>query len=222
MGKIEEALQAITDIPEPTERAMQLAGLISTLFKLHGVAVIVTGELAYSSYTNGTLSQPELELAPFAGKFTPRILQEIMAGQLGAEGAIGRWTLAGIPIRFHSEIPLLLRELCRNFTTDHGVVKLWPAEEITVERILSAVYPVANPVAHEEAVTLLMHGLSDAFRMDWNTLRKLCHQPDYRVGEELARLRTEAKQKGDSLGLFPDPVGFVPPAGFETSPLPVL
>jgi hypothetical protein len=29
--------------------------------------------------------------------------------------------------------------------------------------------------------------------MDWKALGHLCHQPEYRVGEELAMLRTEAK-----------------------------
>jgi hypothetical protein len=53
----------------------------------------------------------------------------------------------------------------------------------------------------------LIHGLVEAFRMDWIALRKVCHHPDYRVGEELAQLRVEAKQRADTLGLMPDPYG---------------
>ncbi len=220
MGKIEEALQTLMAVEDPTERALDLAGLISTLFKLQGIVLIVTGELAFNSYANFASAQPELELAPFAGKLTPRILQEIMSGQLQAVGAIDRWNLVGIPIRFRTEATLTLRELCRNFNTDHGVVKLWPAEEITAERIVAAVYPSPDPVAHEEAIALLMNGLSDAFHMDWVALRKHCHLPEYRVGEELAQMRTEAKLKADELGLMLDPVGYVPKAGLETSALP--
>jgi hypothetical protein len=220
MGKIEDALHSLRGVEDPTARARELAGLLSTLFKLRGVALIVLGDLALSTYTNTQLDRPELELTALAGKLTPRLLQEIMSGQLDAGGSIGRWTVVDIPVRFYTEAPLLLRELCRDFRTDHGFVKLWPAEEITAERIVAAVYPVPNPVAHEQALALLMNGLSDAFHMDWIALRKLCYLPEYRVGEELAQLRTEAKQQADILGMMLDPVGYIPKAGLETSSLP--
>jgi hypothetical protein len=206
MSKIDQAMAALGQIEDQTERALELAGLISTLFKLRGVVLVVTGELAYASYADAPLPHPEVELAPLTGKLAPRLAQEIMSGQLGGEGAIGRWVVADIPVRLFNELDLSMRELCRDFNTDHGVVKLIPAEEITAERILASVFPVANPVAHREAIRLLINGLTDAFRMDWIALRKICYQPDYRVGEELAQLRTEAKQRADTLGLTTDPV----------------
>ena len=83
---------------------------------------------------------------------------------------------------------------------------LVPAEEMTAERILASIYPVANPVAHREAIQLLINALTEAFRMDWVALRKICYLPDYRVGEELSQFRTEAKQRADTLGLTTDPV----------------
>jgi hypothetical protein len=209
MSKIDEALQALARIEDPTERALELAGLISTLFKLRGVVLVVTGELAYASYADAPAAYPELELAPLSGKLPPRLMQEIMSGQLGAEGAI--------PVRFHNEFSLVLRDLCRDFNTDHGVVKLIPAEEITAERILAAVFPASNPIAHREAITMLVNGLTEAFRMDWIALRKICYHPDYRVGEELAQLRVEAKRRADALGLA-DPFGNPSP----TSTLPSI
>ena len=206
MSKIDESMAALVQIEDRTERALELAGLISTLFKLRGVVLVVTGELAYASYADVPLTQPELELAPFTGKLAPRLVQEIMSGQLGGEGAIGRWMIADIPVRLYNQFDFSMRELCRDFNTDHGVVKLSPAEEIIADRILASIYPVANPVAHREAIQLLINGLTDAFRMDWIALRKICYLPDYRVGEELAQLRTEAKQRADTLGLTTDPV----------------
>jgi hypothetical protein len=206
MGKIDEAMTTLLQIEDRTERALELAGLISTLFKLRGVILVVTGELAYASYADAPATNPELELAPFTGKLLPRLAQEIMSGQLGGEGAIGRWVVAGIPVRLYNEFSLSMRELCRDFNTDHGVVKLSPAEEITADRILASVYPVANPVAHREAIRLLINGLTDAFHMDWVALRKICYLPDYRIGEELAQFRAEAKQRADTLGLTTDPI----------------
>ena len=130
-----------------------------------------------------------------------------MGGQLRGDGAIGRWKVAEIPVMFHNMFDLARRHLCRDFNTDHGVVKLLPAEEITAERILAAVFPQANPVAHQEALSLLVNALTEAFHMNWTTLQELCHDPAYRVGDELAALRAEAKREADDLGLLKDPVG---------------
>jgi hypothetical protein len=207
MSRIDDALLSLEALEDKTERALQLAGLISTLFKIRTVGLIVTGRLAFDSYANTTSPDPELDLAVFAGKLTPRLLQELMGEQLRAEGAIDRWKVVGIPIRFLGETATTHRDLCRDFTTDHGMVKFVPVEEITVERILVSVYPAPNNVARAEALQLLINGLAEAFPMDWTVLRTLCDQPEYRVGEELARLRAEAKQEVDALGLGADPVG---------------
>jgi hypothetical protein len=207
MDKIEESLHALVRIDDPTERALELAGLIATLFKLRGLVLVVTGELAYASYADTPAKYPQLELAPLSGKLAPRVIQEIMSGQLHAQGFIGRWNVAGVPVRFYNEYSIVLRELCRDFNTEHGVVKLLPAEEITADRILASIYPESNTVAHREAITLLINGLTDAFHMDWIALRKICYHPDYRVGDELAQLRGEAKNRADTLGLTPDAYG---------------
>lgn len=222
MSKVEEALQNLKAIENPTERAMEVAGLISTLFKLRGVALIVTGELAYTSYADITSTAPELELAAFGGKLTPRLLREVMAGELNAHGSISRWVLVGIPIQFHFESSLVLRDLCRDFHTEYGSVKLWPAEEITAERVLAAVFPSSNPIARGEALTLITQGLVDAFQMNWIALRELCHRPEYRVGEELIEMRIEAKQEADARGLIPDPIGYRPAAETQRLDIPGL
>jgi len=220
MSLIDDALSSLEAIEDGTERALQLAGLVSTLFKIRGVVLIVTGQSAFDSYANTLSEHPELELAAFAGKLTPRMLQEIMGGQLRGEGSIYRWKVTGIPVRFQDDVSFTLRELCRDYMTDHGVVKLFPAEEITAQRILAAVYPVPNAVAEQEARLLLINGLTDAFKMDWTALRNLCHQPEYRIGEELAQMRAAAKQEADALGITVDPTGqpSMPPPPPAVSP----
>ncbi len=207
MGRIDEALVRLDQLGDETERALELAGLVSTLFKIRGVVLVVTGRLAFDSYANTTTPGPELELATFAGKITPRMLQEIMGTQLHGEGSIDRWKVAGISIRFQGNVTTAHPALCRDFMTDLGVAKLIPVEEITAERILASVYPAPNATAHEEARQLLINGLTEAFKMDWTVLGTLCHQPEYRVGEELAQLRAKAKQEADAQGLGADPIG---------------
>ena len=208
MSKLRAALDSIAAIESLPERSLEIAGLISTLFRLRDVELIVTGQLAFDSYAARTSPDVELELAAYAGKLTPRLLQEVMGGQLEAEGSVTRWTLLGIPIRFRFESSLALRNLARDLMTKRGLVKLWPAEEITAERVLAAVFPAANPAAERDALALLTNALIDAFDMDWIALRKLCHEPQYRVGEELTELRVLAKRNADTLGLTKDPFGF--------------
>ncbi len=213
MGRIDEAIRTLEAMEDGTERALQLAGLISTLFKIKGVALLVTGQLAFDSYANTSSEYPELELAVFAGELAPRAILEIMRGQLYAEGSLYHWMAAGIPVKFHHHTSLTHRELCREFTTQHGVVKLLPVEEITADYILCAVHPEPDQAAEARALLLLTNALSETFLMDWPALHALCHRPDYRVGEELARLRIAAKKEVDALGTERDHIG-------ETSVLP--
>ena len=218
MGRIDDSLLAIESIGDTTERAFQLAGLISTLFKLKGVLLVVTGQLAFDGYTNSASDNPTLDLATLTGKLTPRMVLEIMPTQLRAKGMLAHWTLADIPIRFLGDAAIINRDLCRDFTTDYGVVKFLPAEEITAERILASVYPEPDTEAENQAQLLLVHGVTNTIHMDWAALHKICHLPDYRVGEELARMRLAAKKEADAQGASPDHVGQVTVP--EESPAP--
>ena len=221
MGRIDEAIITLKGIEDATERALQLAGLISTLFKIKGIALVVTGQLAFDSYANSASDMPELELAPLAGKLTPRILLEVLRGQLDAKGSsLYNWRVADIPIRFHQDIAIAYRELCRDFMTDHGVVKLLPAEEITADRILASVYPVPDAEAQTQARLLLINGLTEAFHMDWTVLHKICHLPEYRVGEDLAKMRMAAKRDVDAIGAEPDAIGETGPPPTEEPAVP--
>jgi len=215
MGRIDDAVRNLEGIEDGTERALQLAGLISTLFKIKGVVLIVTDQLAFHSYADTVAENPEVELAAFAGALTPRIILEIMRGQLHADGSLHHWSVAGIPVHFQNETVIAHRDLCRDFTTDHGVVKLVPVEEIAADWILAAVHPEPDADAQARARLLLVNGLNEAFDMNWKVLYSLCHRPEYRVGEELAQMRLEAKREVDAAGTEKDHIG-------ATSVLPTI
>ena len=205
--QLEKALFILEHTESLADRAFHLAGVISTLFRLRGVSLLVTGDVAYGSYARHRPLEPELELASFGGKLTPRQLQEVMGEQLKAAGQGTRWTLLEIPIRFQWESSVALRNLCRDVKTDFGFIKLCPAEELTAERVVAAVFPSGANEARGEALRLLTLGLIDAFDMDWMALRELCHKPAYRVGDELTEMRMEAKREADVRGLIPDQIG---------------
>jgi hypothetical protein len=215
MGRIDDAIRTLEVLEDETERALQLAGLISTLFKIKGVVLVVSNQLAFDGYVNTVSEKPEVELAAFAGELAPRTVLEIMRGTLHASGSLHRWTVAGIPVRFQNDAVIACRELCREFTTNLGVIKLLPVEEITADYILAAVHPEPDAEAHARAHLLLVNGLAEVFHMDWPMLHALCHRPNYRVGEELAQMRLTAKRDVDAMGVARDHIG-------ETSKLPSI
>jgi hypothetical protein len=207
MGKIDDSLAHLEGIEDRTERAFQLAGLISTLFKIKGIVLVVTGRLAFDLYANAASINPELELAPLNLKLTTRVLQEIMAGQLHAQGLTTHWTVEDISVEFQSEVITGLRGACRDFMTEHGVAKLLPAEELMAERIVASIYPVVDTEAQTQVRVLLINALTQAFEIDWAVLQTLCHLPEYRVGEELSQMRAAAKRDVDAMEVAPDPMG---------------
>jgi len=207
MGRVDDALLTLRGMPLGTERALQLAGLISTLFKINGVGLVTTGQLAFHGYADTRFDQPEIAFAPLTGSLPPRTVLEVMRGQIHAKGSIYEWHVGRIPVRFHDSANIAHRELCRDFTTHHGVVKLVPVEEITADYILASVYPSHDAGAYVRAHRLLFNGLSETFEMNWPVLSTLCHRPEYRVGEELAQMRLEAKKDVDAQGKGPDHIG---------------
>jgi hypothetical protein len=220
MGKIDESLLTLEGIEDKTERAFQMAGLITTLFKIKGIVLVVTGRLAFDLYANAASKNPELELAPLNVKLTPRMLQETMAGQLRAKGLTTHWTLVDIPIQFQTEVVTGLRGSCRDFMTENGVAKLLPAEELTAERIVASVYPVVDEEAQTQVRLLLINAMSRAFEMDWGVLQTLCNLPEYRIGEELSQVRAAAKKDVDAMGVASDPLSVVSVGEAGAAPVP--
>lgn len=207
MGRIDDALLTLKGMPLGTERALQLAGLISTLFKINGVVLVATGQLAFHGYADTRYDAPEIDLAPLTGTLPPRTVLEIMRGQVHAKGSIYSWNVGRIPVRFHESVKILNPNLCRDFTTHHGVVKLVPVEEITADYILASVFPEPDAAAYVRAHRLLFNGLSESFEMNWPVLSTLCHRPEYRVGDDLAQMRAEAKKDVDAQGKGRDHIG---------------
>lgn len=199
MSKIDEALSEIEKIKDWTERAMTLAGLVTTLLKLKGVTPIIVGRLAYDTYLGNTNEQEELILATFSGRLTPRILQEVFGEQLHGVGMTWKWKVANTTVKLTGDVVIEHRELCRDFQTDFGVAKLIPVEELLAERILASFYPRPHEQARSEAKRLLVLGLAGSLVMDLHALQELCNSHKYRAGEQLAELRTEAKKEVDSV-----------------------
>lgn len=198
MGKVDEALLQIESIKDWTERAMTLGGLVSTLLKLKGVTPIIVGRLAYDTYLGNSNEQEELILATLSGRVSPRILQEVFGEQLRGTGIMWKWKVANTVVKMTGEAVIERKELIRDFQSDYGVVKLLPVEELCAERVLASFYPKPHEQSRYEAKRILMLGLAETLVIDWQALQELCNSERYRAGEQLAALRTEAKQEVDS------------------------
>ncbi|HSI83661.1 MAG TPA: hypothetical protein VK970_07740 [Candidatus Methylacidiphilales bacterium] len=198
MSKIQESLEKITATEDRTDRLTMLAGLISTLMKIKGVKLALTGNFAYERYVNAVGSENDLELAPYAGKLTPRLVQEIFAEQLGAEGQLWEWAIADIRIRLAADVQTTHRDLCREYKSEFGSFRILPIEELIAERVVAAFFPFEQPRAREEAKTLLMYGLSDTIPINWELLQEICSSEGYFTGDRLGTLRAEAKTDLDA------------------------
>lgn len=178
---------------------MTLGGLASTLLRLKGITGIIVGRLAFDVYMGNSNQQEELILATHTGRFTPRILQEVFGEQLQGTGKMWKWKVAGTTVKLTGEAVIERKDLCREFNTDFGAVKLIPVEELIAERILASFYPKPNEQARFEAKRLLTLGLAESLVVDWQALTELCNSQIYRAGEQLAALRTEAKYEVDAV-----------------------
>lgn len=231
MGKVDEALEKIQSIEDNTERALQLAGLISTLLKIKGVLPVIIGQTALDCYLNVANGTDQLQLGIHTGKINPRLMQEVFQDQLKGKGMLSEWRICNIDIKVEEEFSSQNRELCRDFTTEYGIVKLVPAEDLTAARIWAAFYPHPNPETMEEAKVLLMYALAGHFVMDWAALENVCVA--FKVGEKLERLRNEAQeelttmqgQEGSAAAEEPAPGADAPPvpnSKKETSKVPAM
>jgi hypothetical protein len=198
VSKIDEALAKIQLVEDTSERALQLAGLISTLLKLKGVVPVVIGQTALDCYTNGQGGPAELNLSVHSGKVSPRIMQEVFGEQLLAKGLLMEWQVAQINVKMEEEFISEHKEMCRDFKTDFGTVKLIPAEDLTAAKLWQATRPEVGEAALLQAKKLLVNALAETFVMDWDVLEQICASPAFQVELLLEEYRAEAQQELDA------------------------
>jgi hypothetical protein len=194
VSKIDEALARIEATEDTSERAFQLAGLVSTLLKIKGIVPVVIGQTALDCYTNGQNGGRVLNLSVFSGTLNPRIMQEVFGEQLHGKGLLTEWEVAGITIRLEEEFISEHRDLCRDFKSDFGIVKLMPAEDLTAAKLWQATRPEVGEAALLQAKALLINALAETFIMDWDILERVCASPPFQVESLLVQMKLEAEE----------------------------
>jgi hypothetical protein len=189
---IRKALADITSTADLLERALKLAGLVSTLFADVGFKLVVVGGTAVEFYTEGGYMSGDIdfcrrEIAPIP----LRLAQDVMA-KLGATGGPRSWQVCGLFVDMLGVLENESAAPMRMIETPYGSVTLVPRELALVERVLAAYYPQPSDETLKTAKQMMASSIEDP-SMDWVEVERLAASPDFNVLRELQRLKAEAE-----------------------------
>jgi len=186
-AEIENARRDIEATADLLERAMKLAGLVTTLFRQRGFPLVVVGGSAVEFYTEGGYMSGDIDFCRKSPKaIPPRLMQEI-AESLGGKGLGRNWLICGLYVDLLGilESETALPE--RTVETPYGAVKVIPPELALVERVL---YAEQDAECVASARQMMAAALADA-SFDWTEAERLAALPDFAVSEQMTALKKE-------------------------------
>ena len=178
------------------DRLAKLAGVVTTLFGENGHELVVVGETALALYTEGRCGSNVVDMSRTGDQPIPlRLRQRLMAGMLDAVG--GPRTYEGFGVRVHlvGRLENDAQSTLYTMQTAYGTISLIPPEQLLVERLVLATFPVPDEEAERSARELLSAALSDRVQVDWEETRRLAADERYNVRGPLARIRSEVESE---------------------------
>ena len=190
--RIQAALHDIANEDDPTLKQLQLASLVSAVFRERGIELVVVGGSAIEFYTDGAYVSGDLDLcvAVSSRVLTVRLRQEIMS-QLHATGGPRSWQVGGLFVDVLAGFENLAQTPVRRLNGPCGEVLIAPVEELLVERVLISTYPGDYPPALDCAKKLLAAGLLGEVEMNWIEVKRLAGSSAYANWNELKDLVNE-------------------------------
>jgi hypothetical protein len=190
-AQVRDALTDILAETDPALKMLKLASLCSAVGRERGFELVVVGGSAIELLTDGAYVSGDMDLCLATPPTIPlRARQEFM-GQLAAVGGPRSWQVAGMFVDLLGPLETLARTPLRRVTGPYGIVQLVQPEELLAERVLVSVYPQPHPPARDCARKLAAVALGGALEFDWQELRRLAGQPEYRIVSECETLVRE-------------------------------
>lgn len=194
---VDAAMRDIAATADLLERALKLAGVVSSLFERAGWPLVVVGGSAIEFYTEGMYMSGDIDFC--RSRLSPiplRLAQELM-GRLGATGGPRSWKVGGLFVDLLGHLENESVSPFREQETPYGKIRLLPPELLLVERVLAAFYPARNEEMVDVAKKLMVAGLEDNGRFDWEEVCRLAALPSFDVLVEVRELRREVERELD-------------------------
>ena len=187
---VEEITSARSDIEatgDLLERAMKLAGIITTLFQQRGYPLVVVGGSAVEFYTEGGYMSGDIDFCRRSLKGPSLRLIKVVLEPLGGKCVGRNWLVCGLFVDMLGVIESETVKPYRDLETPYGKVLILPPELALVERVF---YSLDSSESVASARQMVATALEDA-SFDWQEAERLADLPDFKVLPELRKLREE-------------------------------
>ena len=138
---IQIALDEIVAKTDATVKSFRLASLCSAVFRAEAVSVVVV-EGSIEFYTKGAYTSWGLDLCLVSPGSLPLRMRQSIMGKLQAEGGPCSWQVSGIFVDLLGQVEGLAKTSRRKIEGPYGPVEMFQAEDLLVERVLVANYPI--------------------------------------------------------------------------------
>ena len=172
------------------ERAMKLAGLITTLFAQRGFHLVVVGGSAVEFYTEGGYMSGDIDFCrrSLVGP-SLRLIREVLLPLGGA--CVGRnWQVCGLFVDLLGIVECETSKEYRKLETPYGTVSIIPPELALVERVF---YSLDSNECVASARQMMASALEDA-DFDWVEAERIADSLAFKVLDELRALKEEVRR----------------------------
>ena len=186
-AEIADARADIEATDDLLERAMKLAGLITTLFAQRGFHLVVVGGSAVEFYTEGGYMSGDIDFCRRSLKGpSPRLVRDVLLPLGGT--CVGRnWQVCGLFVDLLGIVESETSKEYRELVTPYGKVSILPPELALVERVF---YSLDSEECVASARQMIAAALEDP-AFDWCEAERLAGLPDFIVLSELRAMRED-------------------------------
>ena len=169
------------------ERAMKLAGLVTTLFAQRGFHLVVVGGSAVEFYTEGGYMSGDIDFCRRSlNGPSLRLVRDVLLPLGGT--CVGRnWQVCGLFVDLLGIVESETTKEYRELETPYGKVSILPPELALVERVF---YSLDSGECVASARQMMAAALDDR-EFDWSEAERLADLPDFKVLSELRAMRED-------------------------------